>query len=87
MPTRKICIRLEEELLALRPSDMGLTAWIREAIKAWQLAKNGEAQEDARGGEEAHRRSREAPQQPTAQGAGEAARGARRTSDEASGDR
>ncbi len=42
MPTRKISIRLEEELLSLKPPDMGLTEWIREAIHTWKLVKSGE---------------------------------------------
>ena len=42
MATKYVGIRLEEELLQLKPSDMTLSDWIRECIHVWKLCKNGE---------------------------------------------
>jgi len=42
MGTKYIGVRIEEELLNLKPEDMKITDWIRECIHTWKLAKEGE---------------------------------------------
>ncbi|NPA40827.1 MAG: DUF342 domain-containing protein [Aquificae bacterium] len=45
MATKLIGVRLEEELLELKPEGMRTTDWIRECIHVWKLAKEGELKE------------------------------------------
>ncbi len=45
MGTRYVGVRIEEELLKLRPEDVNLSDWIRECIHTWRLTKEGELKE------------------------------------------
>ena len=45
MGTRYVGVRIEEELLNLKPEDVKLSDWIRECIHAWRLLKEGELKE------------------------------------------
>ena len=45
MATKYIGIRLEEELLKLKPKNMKVSDWIRECIHVWKLTKEGELKE------------------------------------------
>ena len=42
MATKYVGIRLEEELLRLKPENMTLSDWIRECIHVWKLTKEGQ---------------------------------------------
>lgn len=45
MGTRYVGVRIEEELLRLKPEDINLSDWIRECIHTWRLTKEGELKE------------------------------------------
>ena len=45
MGTRYVGVRIEEELLKLKPENMKLSDWIRECIHAWRLMKEKDLQE------------------------------------------
>ena len=42
MATKYVGVRLEEELLKLKPENMTLSDWIRECIHVWKICKNGD---------------------------------------------
>ncbi len=52
MPKRFIGIRLEEELLSLKPEGVSYSDWIRECVHIWKLTKEGEIKELLKGLEE-----------------------------------
>ena len=45
MGTRYVGVRIEEELLKLKPEDISLSDWIRECIHTWRLTREGELKE------------------------------------------
>ncbi len=45
MATKLIGVRIEKELLKLKPEGMRTSDWIRECIHVWKLAKEGELKE------------------------------------------
>lgn len=45
MATKYVGIRLEEELLKLKPENMTFSDWIRECIHVWRMTKEGELKE------------------------------------------
>lgn len=45
MATKYVGIRLEEELLKLKPENMTLSDWIRECIHVWRMTKEGQLKE------------------------------------------
>ncbi len=45
MGTKYVGVRIEEELLKLKPENMKLSDWIRECIHAWRLMKEKDLKE------------------------------------------
>ncbi len=45
MGTKYVGVRIEDELLKLKPKGMKITDWIRECIHVWKLTKEGELKE------------------------------------------
>jgi len=52
MPKKLIGVRLEEELLSLKPADVSLSDWLRECIHTWKLTKSGDIKKLLEGLEE-----------------------------------
>ena len=56
MAKKLVGVRLEEELLNLKPDDVSFSDWLRECIHTWKLTKSGDIKKLLEGLEELSRK-------------------------------